>query len=96
LKSEVSYPGTKDEQKNKGEHDLSILHSWYLTSTTSICTMCSMTSNNKQRVTIFMNPDITKHARAQAIVEDLTLTALVERALIKYLPKETVIKKVEI
>jgi hypothetical protein len=55
-----------------------------------------MTSNNKQRVTIFMNPDITKHARAQAIVEDLTLTALVERALIKYLPKETVIKKVEI
>jgi hypothetical protein len=43
-----------------------------------------------------MNPDITKHARAQAIVEGLTLTALVERALIKYLPKETVIKKAEI
>jgi hypothetical protein len=43
-----------------------------------------------------MNPDITKHARAQAIVEGLTLTALVERALAKYLPKETVIKKVEI
>lgn len=55
-----------------------------------------MTTNNKQRVTLFMNPSITKHARAQAIVEEMSLTALVERALIEYLPKETVIKKAEI
>jgi hypothetical protein len=55
-----------------------------------------MTTNNKQRLTLFMNPDITKHARAQAIVEGISLTALVERALIKYLPKETVIKKPKI
>jgi hypothetical protein len=55
-----------------------------------------MTSDNKQRVTLFINPDIAKHARAQAVVEELSLTSLVEKALIKYLPKETVIKKVEI
>ena len=50
-------------------------------------------TNNKQRVTLFVNPSILKHARAQAVVEDLTLTALVEKALINYLPKETIIKK---
>ena len=54
-----------------------------------------MTTNNsaKQRVTIFLNPDLLKHAKAQAILEDMTLTALIERALVGYLPKETVIKK---
>lgn len=55
-----------------------------------------MTTNNKQRVTVFLNPSIVKHARAQAIVEELSLTALVEKALINYLPKETVIKKADI
>jgi hypothetical protein len=55
-----------------------------------------MTTNKKQRVTLFLNPAITKHARAQAVVEELSLTELVEKALISYLPKETVIKKVEI
>ena len=55
--------------------------------------MSNNNSNDKQRVTLFLNPHITKHARAQAIVEDLTLTTLVEKALINYLPKETVIKK---
>jgi hypothetical protein len=54
------------------------------------------TYNSKQRLTLFINPAIAKHAKAQAILEDLTLTALVERALIKYLPKETKIKKVEL
>ena len=49
-------------------------------------------TNNKQRVTLFVNPSILKHARAQAVVEDKTLTSLVEKALINYLPKETVIK----
>ena len=51
---------------------------------------------NKQRVTLFLNPAIAKHARAEAIVEDMTLTEIVERALISYLPKETIIKKVQI
>jgi len=40
-----------------------------------------------------MNPAITKQARAQAIVEDSTLTSLVEKALTRYLPKVTVVKK---
>jgi hypothetical protein len=55
-----------------------------------------MTNNDKQRVTLFLNPDLLKHAKAQAIVEDLSLSDLVEKSLIKCLPKETVIKKVEI
>ncbi len=43
-----------------------------------------------------MNPLIIKHARAQAIFEEISLTNLVEKALLQYLPKETVIKKAEI
>ncbi len=52
-----------------------------------------MTTNEKQRVTIFLNPGLLTHARVQAVVEGRSLTVLVERALMKYLPKETVIKK---
>jgi hypothetical protein len=55
-----------------------------------------MTTTTKQRITLFLNPSITKHARAQAVVEDLTLTKLVEKALIEYLPQETIIKKIKI
>lgn len=55
-----------------------------------------MTTIDKQRVTLFVNPDLLTHARAQAIVEGRSLTELAERALIKYLPKETVIKKIKI
>lgn len=55
-----------------------------------------MTTNDKSRLTIFMHPSLVKQARAQAVVEEITLTKLVEKALIQYLPKETVIKKVEI
>jgi hypothetical protein len=55
-----------------------------------------MTTNTKQRITLFLHPAIAKQARAQAVIEDLTLTTLVERALINYLPKETIIKKIEI
>ena len=71
----------------------------YLGCFTSITTSCSITlmaTINKQRVTVFVNPALAKHARAQAVVEETTLTDLVERALIKYLPKETIIKKVDI
>jgi hypothetical protein len=55
-----------------------------------------MTTYKKQRLTLFINPAVAKHAKAQAIVEDTSLTALVEKALIRYLPKETIIKKAEI
>ena len=56
-----------------------------------------MTStDNKQRVTLFINPNLLTHARAEAVVERSTLTLLVEKALIKYLPKETVIKKIDL
>ncbi len=55
-----------------------------------------MVTNTKQRITLFIKPPIAKQAKAQAIIEELSLTELVEKALIKYLPKETIIKKVEI
>lgn len=55
-----------------------------------------MTVIKKQRLTLFINSSVVKHARAQAIVEETSLATLVEHALIKYLPKETVIKKPEI
>lgn len=67
-----------------------------MTSTSTSCSISSMTSDKKQRVTLFMNPSLAIHARAQAVVEEITLTNLVEKALIDYLPKETVIKKVKI
>lgn len=50
-------------------------------------------SKDKQRITTFMKPSIAKHAKAQAVIEDITLTALIEKALLKYLPKVTLIKK---
>jgi len=53
-------------------------------------------ANNKQRITLFVNPSIAKQARAQAVVEEISLTALVEKSLIAYLPTETVIKKADI
>jgi hypothetical protein len=55
-----------------------------------------MTTIAKQRVTLFLNPELLTHARAQAIVEGSSLTALTEKALISYLPQETVIKKPKI
>lgn len=55
-----------------------------------------MINNKKQRITLFINPSLAKHAKAQAVIEELTLTSFIEKALIKYLPKETVIKKAEI
>lgn len=58
-----------------------------------ITTMTTNTSNSKQRVTLFLNPKLLIHAKAQAVIQDLALTALVEKALIEYLPSEIVIKK---
>lgn len=61
-----------------------------------MCSMCSMTTTNRQRLTLFINPSIVKHARATAVIEEITLTKLVEKALIAYLPEEIVLKKDEI
>jgi hypothetical protein len=47
----------------------------------------------KQRVTIFLHPGLLKQAKIRAIVEDRSLTALIEEALIKYLPKKSPPKK---
>ncbi len=55
-----------------------------------------MTTTDKQRTTLFLKPILLKQAKAQAIIEDVTLTTLIEKALVKYLPDETVIKKVVI
>jgi hypothetical protein len=55
--------------------------------------MTTKTSSSKQRITLFINPSLAKQARAQAVIEDLTLTSIVEKALIRYLPDEIVIKK---
>ena len=55
-----------------------------------------MTINDKQRVTLFINPSLTKQARVQAVVEELSLTDLVEKALASYLPKKIIIEEIEI
>ena len=67
-----------------------------LTTTSNTCSITSMATNDTQRVTLFLNKAILKHAKAEAIFEEMTLTALVEKALLQYLPKETIIKKVTI
>jgi len=67
-----------------------------LTSTSNSCSILSMTTTTKQRITLFINPSIAKHARAQAVIEDSTLTKIVEKALLDYLPQEIIIKKIEL
>lgn len=54
-----------------------------------------MITPKKQRLTLFINPYIVKQAKVQAIVEELTLTAFIEKVLVTYLPKEIIIKKPE-
>lgn len=55
-----------------------------------------MTTADKQRVTIFIHPELAKQARVQAVLENVTLTDLVEKSLVNYLPKEIIIKKIEL
>ncbi|KKS94923.1 MAG: hypothetical protein UW68_C0008G0017 [Candidatus Collierbacteria bacterium GW2011_GWB1_44_6] len=55
-----------------------------------------MANSNKQRVTLFINPELLKHSKAQSVIEDITLTQLVEKALIAYLPEEIKIVKPKI
>lgn len=52
-----------------------------------------MIKNDKQRVTLFLDQNLLKQAKMQAIVEEVSLAALVEKVLSKYLPKETTIRK---
>lgn len=58
--------------------------------------MTTTTNNKKQRVTLFLNPKLLVHAKAQSVIEDITLTKLVENALVAYLPAEIIIKKPQI
>ncbi len=61
------------------------------------CSVDSMTNKiTKQRMTLFINPSLAKQAKAQSVVEGVTLTTLVEKALTGYLPEETIIKKVDL
>lgn len=53
----------------------------------------STTSAKNQRATVFLKPSILKQTKAQAIVEESTLSQLVEKALIDYLPVKTIIHK---
>ena len=55
-----------------------------------------MLTSDKKRVTLFLKPSVLKHARAEAIVEDITLTQIVEKALVAYLPTEIILKKTEV
>jgi predicted HicB family RNase H-like nuclease len=55
-----------------------------------------MTTTSKKRVTLFLDPNLLKHAKAQAAVEEISLATLIERDLIKYLPKETRTKRSKI
>ena len=56
----------------------------------------STKSTTSQRVTLFLKPALLKQARAQAVVDEVTLTSLVEKALISYLPVVTAISKIKL
>lgn len=47
-----------------------------------------MTTYTKQRVTLFLDSNLIKHAKTQAIIEDISLTALIAKILIQYLSKK--------
>jgi len=67
-----------------------------LTSNSISCTICSITTLNTRRITLFLTPALAKQAKAQAVIDDISLTTLVQRALMAFLPKETIIVKVAI
>lgn len=68
----------------------------YYLITVVIYKISTMTTTIKKRVTLFLEPSLLKQAKAQAIAEEISLTVLIEKALKKYLPRETVIKKASI
>lgn len=46
-------------------------------------------------MTLFLDASLLKHAKVQAIAEEISLTSLMERCLFHYLPKETVTKSAQ-
>ena len=54
--------------------------------------MCRMTNKTKKRVTIFIDPEILIHSKAEALIRGITLSQLIEKAMVDYLPNETTIK----
>jgi len=52
-----------------------------------------MTKIEKQRVTLFLSSSLLKKAKIQSIIEEKSLTALIEESLIRYLSKKTTPKK---
>jgi hypothetical protein len=87
------------QSEKRSEPGRSLLTPFYhgsLLTTTTSCSITTMTTKRKQRITLFLNPALITHARAQAIVEAINLTELVEKALVQYLPEEIIIKKPEI
>jgi len=54
-----------------------------------------MSNTSKQRLTLFLKPSVIKHAKAAAIIEDMTLAQLVEKSLTEYLPEKIVIEKIK-
>ena len=51
-----------------------------------------MTYESKKRVTVFIDPELLIHSKAEALIKEISLSILVENALISFLPKETTIK----
>lgn len=58
-----------------------------------MCSMSTSSSSTKKRLSVYLKSSILKHAKANAVIEELTLTDLVEKALVAYLPKLLIIKK---
>jgi hypothetical protein len=53
-------------------------------------------SKSKHRVTLFLDSNILKQAKLHAIVEEISLSALLERILVKHLSEKINIHKAEI
>lgn len=51
-----------------------------------------MTTEEKQRVNLFLDPEIVKKAKIQAVEENATLSQIVEIALKKYCYKDGIKK----
>lgn len=54
-----------------------------------------MTTKKGQRVTLFLDPDRVRQAKAQAAIEGISLSTLVEKALDRYPWYEVIAKKLE-
>lgn len=50
--------------------------------------MLSMTTTDKQRLTVFLKPDLIRHAKAEAVIKNSTVADLIVKALVAYLPEE--------